>query len=411
MTVLPRRVAARSRPAPCLWPRRSCSPVAVTTTRRTTRRHPARGAAPTTRRPPTGGACCSRLPRRVPGAPRSSRSAPRSRTRPSSSRTRTARPFIGFRHRPRQGHRRQARRQGRDRGHDASARSSPGLDTKRIDLIMSAMSDNKDRQTGMDEGKKVGEGIDFVDYFDAGGLDPGARRATRRTSRPWTTSAARPSPCRRRPRTRRPPPPEPTSARPTGKGAITTSRPTSATTRPARSASSRAPRWPTSATSRWPLTPSQTGGGNDFEVVGEQIEPGPARHRRREEQQPAARRRCRGAVEPLIADGTYGKILEKWNVARGAVTEVQARQRRAPDRAGLQRHLARWPPSATRSRPARRRSAPARPAAAGPVPIKAIPVAALRSAGSARSSSSASGPAGQRLRDRQTSTGTRSATT
>lgn len=48
-----------------------------------------------------------------------------------------------------------------------------GLRAKRYDLAMSAMSamtDTKDRQNGVDPetGKKVGEGVDFVDYFTAG---------------------------------------------------------------------------------------------------------------------------------------------------------------------------------------------------------------------------------------------------
>ncbi|MFD5519957.1 ABC transporter substrate-binding protein [Streptomyces sp. NPDC127066] len=45
-----------------------------------------------------------------------------------------------------------------------------GLRSKRYDMAMSAMTDTKDRQEGIDSdtGKKVGEGVDFVDYFTAG---------------------------------------------------------------------------------------------------------------------------------------------------------------------------------------------------------------------------------------------------
>ena len=45
-----------------------------------------------------------------------------------------------------------------------------GLQSKRFNAIMSAMSDTKDRQNGVDSdtGKKAGNGIDFVDYFTAG---------------------------------------------------------------------------------------------------------------------------------------------------------------------------------------------------------------------------------------------------
>jgi polar amino acid transport system substrate-binding protein len=43
-----------------------------------------------------------------------------------------------------------------------------GLRAKRYDIIMSAMTDTKDRQNGVEDGKKVGEGVDFVDYYSAG---------------------------------------------------------------------------------------------------------------------------------------------------------------------------------------------------------------------------------------------------
>ncbi|MEV0093430.1 ABC transporter substrate-binding protein [Streptomyces sp. NPDC050738] len=45
-----------------------------------------------------------------------------------------------------------------------------GLAAKRYDIAMSAMTDTKDRQNGVDgeTKKKVGAGVDFVDYFTAG---------------------------------------------------------------------------------------------------------------------------------------------------------------------------------------------------------------------------------------------------
>ncbi|MCZ9341639.1 transporter substrate-binding domain-containing protein, partial [Streptomyces sp. TRM76130] len=45
-----------------------------------------------------------------------------------------------------------------------------GLAAKRYDIAMSAMTDTKERQEGIDAdtGKKVGTGVDFVDYFTAG---------------------------------------------------------------------------------------------------------------------------------------------------------------------------------------------------------------------------------------------------
>jgi polar amino acid transport system substrate-binding protein len=43
------------------------------------------------------------------------------------------------------------------------------MQTGRFDMIMSSMTDTKDRQEGLDDqGKKVGKGVDFVDYLTAG---------------------------------------------------------------------------------------------------------------------------------------------------------------------------------------------------------------------------------------------------
>ncbi|WP_354642291.1 ABC transporter substrate-binding protein [Kitasatospora camelliae] len=45
----------------------------------------------------------------------------------------------------------------------------PGLSTNEFDLVMSGMSDNRQRREGTDEaGKQIHPGVDFVDYFIAG---------------------------------------------------------------------------------------------------------------------------------------------------------------------------------------------------------------------------------------------------
>ncbi|MFD5393403.1 transporter substrate-binding domain-containing protein [Streptomyces sp. NPDC127097] len=43
-----------------------------------------------------------------------------------------------------------------------------GLHVNRFDLVMSAMADTKDRQEGRADGTKTGSGVDLVDYFKAG---------------------------------------------------------------------------------------------------------------------------------------------------------------------------------------------------------------------------------------------------
>ena len=64
-----------------------------------------------------------------------------------------------------------------------------------------------------------------------------------------------------------------------------------------------------------------SGGGNDFEVVGEQIDAGPYGIGVPKDAT-QLRDALKAALEAIIEDGTYAEILEKWNVSQGAITEV-----------------------------------------------------------------------------------------
>lgn len=64
-----------------------------------------------------------------------------------------------------------------------------------------------------------------------------------------------------------------------------------------------------------------SGGGNDFEVVGEQIDAGPYGIGVSKEKS-QLRDALKAALEAIIEDGTYAEILEKWNVSQGAISEV-----------------------------------------------------------------------------------------
>lgn len=62
--------------------------------------------------------------------------------------------------------------------------------------------------------------------------------------------------------------------------------------------------------------------GRDFQVVGGQIEPGPFGIAVRKGDAPL-REALRTALRQVIADGTYDRILAKWNVADGSLKTAQ----------------------------------------------------------------------------------------
>lgn len=197
-----------------------------------------------------------------------------------------------------------------------------GLQANRFNVIMSAMSDTKDRQNGIDSdtGKKVGNGIDFVDYFTAGtsilaqkgnpkgikSLDDLCGQVVALQTGTTSEGIAKKQ-----------------SAKCTkdGKKAIklqTFDTDPEALLRLKQGASvADLNDFPVAA-----YNAKTSGGGKDFEVVGEQIEAGPygigvskANTQLRDAIQ--------AAMNAIIQNGEYKKILEKWNVTDGAVTEAK----------------------------------------------------------------------------------------
>jgi polar amino acid transport system substrate-binding protein len=68
-------------------------------------------------------------------------------------------------------------------------------------------------------------------------------------------------------------------------------------------------------------TAKTSGGGNDFEVVGTQYETAPYGIAVGKDL-PGLRDALKAALEKLLADGTYKAILDKWDIAQGAVQTV-----------------------------------------------------------------------------------------
>jgi len=182
----------------------------------------------------------------------------------------------------------------------------PAVQSKRFDIVMSAMSDTKERQ-----GK-----LDFVDYFNAGtsilvkkgnpeninGLDDlcGKTIALQRGTTQEDVAKAQQAKC--------------TAA---GKGPIkvlTFDKDTDALLqiRGGRAVADMND-FPVAA-----YNAKTAGGGNEFEVVGEQIEAGPYGIGVRKEDT-SLRDAISAVLKALLTDGTYDKILAKWDVTQGAL--------------------------------------------------------------------------------------------
>ncbi|MEU6707655.1 ABC transporter substrate-binding protein [Streptomyces wuyuanensis] len=200
-----------------------------------------------------------------------------------------------------------------------------GLRSKRYDMAMSAMTDTKDRQEGVDSetGKKVGEGVDFVDYFTAGvsiytrkGDDKGIKTwsdlcgkkiVVQRGTVSEDLAKAENDKC--------------VKAKKGEQGKITIEafdNDQQAQTRlRAGGADAGVSDFPVAA-----YAARTSGGGNDFRIVGEQVEAAPygiAVAKGNTELRDA----LRAALDAVIKNGEYGKIIAKWGVQAGAVTEAR----------------------------------------------------------------------------------------
>ncbi|MGW0190599.1 ABC transporter substrate-binding protein [Streptomyces sp. NPDC003362] len=194
-----------------------------------------------------------------------------------------------------------------------------GLRSGRYDIAMSAMTDTKDRQEGIDSesGKKVGEGVDFVDYLTAGvsiytkkGDDQGietwadlcgkklvVQRGT--VSEDLAKAEAKKCPKNKKLSIEAFDNDQQAQTRLRGGGAD-------------------------AGSSDFPVAAyavTTSGGGKDFQLVGEQVEAAPygiavAKN------DTQLRDALKAALDAIIANGEYEKILKEWGVEDGAVKEA-----------------------------------------------------------------------------------------
>ncbi|NED81635.1 ABC transporter substrate-binding protein [Streptomyces sp. SID11233] len=195
-----------------------------------------------------------------------------------------------------------------------------GLRSKRYDLAMSAMTDTKERQEGIDPEtkKKVGEGVDFIDYFTAG-VSIYTKKGDDQSIKTWSDLCGKKIAVQRNTVSHDLAKSE--SKKCTGGKKIAIEpydNDLEAQTR-LRSGGADA------GSSDFPVAAyavKTSGGGKDFQIVGDQVEAAPygiAVAKGNDQLTKAVK----AAMDAIIKSGEYKKIIAKWGVEAGAVTEAK----------------------------------------------------------------------------------------
>ncbi|MFI0775083.1 ABC transporter substrate-binding protein [Streptomyces sp. NPDC021212] len=196
-----------------------------------------------------------------------------------------------------------------------------GLRSKRYDIAMSAMTDNKGRQDGVDPdtGKKAGEGVDFVDYLTAG-VSIYTKKGADQGIKTWDDLCGKKVVVQRGTVSHDLAKAESKKCEKGGKQKIAVEafgNDTEAQTRlRGGGAAAGSSDFPVAA-----YAVKTSGGGKDFQLVGEQVDAAPygiALSKENTELRDALQQ----ALALLIANGEYDKIVAKWGVKDGAVTKA-----------------------------------------------------------------------------------------
>ncbi|MFD8235280.1 ABC transporter substrate-binding protein [Streptomyces sp. NPDC059696] len=191
-----------------------------------------------------------------------------------------------------------------------------GLRSKRYDIAMSAMTDTKDRQEGIDSdtGKKVGEGVDFVDYFTAGvsiytkkGDDQGIKTWSDLCGKKIVLQRGTVSEDLAKAESKKCP-----AGKKIAIEAFDNDQQAQTRLR-AGGADAGSSDFPVAA-----YAVKTSGGGKDFQLVGEQVEAAPygiavAKN------QTQLRDALKDALDAVIKSGEYEKIMKKWGVTDGSI--------------------------------------------------------------------------------------------
>ncbi|MEW2387614.1 ABC transporter substrate-binding protein [Streptomyces venezuelae] len=195
-----------------------------------------------------------------------------------------------------------------------------GLRSKRYQVAMSAMTDTKNRQEGVDEetGKKVGDGVDFIDYFTAG-VSIYTKKGDDQGIKTWADLCGKKIVVQRGTVSHDLAKAESKKCKGGKKIAIEQfDNDQQAQTR-LRSGGADA------GSSDFPVAAyavKTSGGGKDFELVGEQVEAAPYGIAV-SKKNPELRDAIQAALDAIIKNGDYEKLIKKWGVEDGAVEKAE----------------------------------------------------------------------------------------
>jgi len=195
-----------------------------------------------------------------------------------------------------------------------------GLRSKRYDIAMSAMTDSKERQEGIDPEtkKKVGEGVDFVDYFTAG-VSIYTKKGDDKGIKTWADLCGKKIAVQRNTVSHDLAKDE--SKKCTGGKKIAIEAYDTDLEAQTRLRSGGAD----AGSSDFPVAAyavKTSGGGKDFQIVGDQVEAAPygIAVAKGNDQLTKA---LEAAMDAIIKNGEYDKVIAKWGVEAGAVTEAK----------------------------------------------------------------------------------------
>ncbi|MFG2192899.1 ABC transporter substrate-binding protein [Streptomyces sp. NPDC048639] len=197
-----------------------------------------------------------------------------------------------------------------------------GMRSGRYQVAMSAMTDTKDRQNGIDpeSGKKIFEGVDFVDYFSAG-VSIYTKKGQTKGIETWENLCGKKVVVQRGTVSHDLAKGQSEKCTKGGDKAISIEAfdtDVEAQTRlRAGGADAGASDFPVAA-----YAVKTSGGGKDFEIVGEQVEAAPygiAVGKKNTQLRDA----LKAALEATVKSGEYDKIMKKWLVQDGAIKEIK----------------------------------------------------------------------------------------